>query len=98
MVPGYWFAGMWIDKIFDVKRVKDDKTAYWQTSHNNCINIRTAQGLFKNLRDKFYEDLISLVSKVGKKELVAFVSDLNAHVGKDVNGYDGDHEGLWCGF
>ena len=78
--------------------MKDDKTACWQTSHNNCINIRTAQGLFKNLKDKFYKDLISLVSKIGKKELVAFVGDLNVHVGKDVNSYDGIHEGLWCGF
>ena len=53
--------------------------------------------LAEDVKDKFYEDLISLVSKVSDNELVMTGLDLNEHVGKDGSGYDGIHGGFGYG-
>ena len=45
----------------------------------------------------FFEDLVFLFSKVGENELVILSGDLNRHVEKDVNGYDGIHGGFGYG-
>ena len=55
------------------------------------------QGLAEDVKDNFYKDLISLFSKVGENEQVILGGDLNRHVGKAVNGYDGIHGGFGCG-
>ena len=39
----------------------------------------------------------SLLSKIGKNELVTLGGELNRHVGKDVNGYDGIQGGFRYG-
>ena len=46
-------------------------------------------GLAKDVKDKFYEYLISLVSRSSKNELVIIGGDLNGHVRKDKSSYDG---------
>ena len=55
------------------------------------------QGLSDEEKDKFYEDLISLVSKVGDNELLVIGGDFNGHVGKEANGYQGIHGGFGYG-
>ena len=43
------------------------------------------QELDEDVKNKFCEDLISLVSKVGENELVILGGGLNGHVGNNVN-------------
>ena len=52
------------------------------------------QGLSNDEKDRFYEELISLTAKVGENELLIIGGDLNGHVGKDANGYQGMHGGF----
>ena len=52
------------------------------------------QGLVVDIKDKLYEDLISLVSKVGENGLITLGGELKGHVGEDSNGYDEIHGGL----
>ena len=47
------------------------------------------QELGEDVKDKFYENLISLISHVSENELVMIVGDLNGHVGKDAIDDDG---------
>ena len=89
-------ARKWTDKIFDVKRV-NDRLIMIKLLSDNCYKQIVAiastfipqKGLGESVKDKFYEDLISLVSKASKNELVMIGSDLNQHVGEDASGYDG---------
>lgn len=43
--------------------------------------------MVEDVKDRFYEDLISLVSNVRENELLMLVGDLNRHFRKDVNSY-----------
>ena len=52
------------------------------------------QGLAVDVKGKLYEDLISLVSKVGENGLITLGGDLKGHVGEDSNGYDEIHGGF----
>ena len=47
------------------------------------------QELGEDVKDKFYENLISLISHISENELVMIVGDLNGHVGKDAIDADG---------
>ena len=56
------------------------------------------KGLTKDLKDTFYEDLISHVSKFGKSEQVILGFDLKIYAEKDANVYDGIYGGFVYGF
>ena len=60
----------------------------------NFATCAPQQGLAKNERDKFYEDLISLVFKVSESKFFMIGGDLNGHLGEDASGYDGIHGGV----
>ena len=54
-------------------------------------------GLSDSVKDAFYDDLLSVVPKLGIEELVLVAGDLNGHVGKFANGYEGVHGGFGYG-
>ena len=74
---GILVAGKWIDKIFDVKRVNGRLMMIKLLILKRIVAIVSVyalqQGLAEDVKDKFYEDLISLVSKVEENELVILV-------------------------
>ncbi len=49
------------------------------------------------MKDAFYDDLSPVVSKLGNKKVVLVSGDLNGHVGKVANGYEGVHGGFGYG-
>ena len=55
------------------------------------------QGLAEDTKDKFYKNLISLISKVSQNELVMIVGDLKELVRKDARGYNKIHRGFGYG-
>ena len=55
------------------------------------------QGLSNEAKDKFYEDIVSLVSKVDDDNLLVIGGDFNGHVGRGADGYKGIHGGFGYG-
>ena len=92
---GILVARKWIDKIFHVKHVSNTLIIIRLLIGKRIVAIVSTytprQGLGEDVKDKFCEDLISLVSKVGRNELIMIGGDLNGHVGKNASGYDGIH-------
>ena len=91
----------WVDKVIDVKRVNDRLMLIKLMVGKRVVAVVSAyapqQGLTEEEKDKFYEDLISLTSKVGDNEFLIIGGDLNGHVGKDADGYQGIHGGYGYG-
>ena len=54
-------------------------------------------GLCDTVKDKFYDDLLEAVSSLGENELAMVAGDLNGHVGRAGDGYDGVHGGYGFG-
>ena len=55
------------------------------------------QGLADIDKDKFYELIISSISRLSENEVVFLSGDLNGHVGRSSNGYEGVHGGFEYG-
>lgn len=72
-------------------QVNYDKATYWQANCSSYIHISTAIRADQDLKDKLYENLIFLVSKVSENQLFMIGGDLNRYVGKDASGYDRIH-------
>ena len=47
------------------------------------------RGLTNDEKDRFYKNIIQLITSVNEKHMVIIGGDLNGHVGKDIDGYDG---------
>ena len=64
-------ARKWIDKIFEVKRVNDRLMVDLLIGNRTVAIISTyvpQQGLAEDVKNKFYENLTSFVSKVSENE------------------------------
>ena len=98
---GIMISCKWIDKITDVKRVSDRLMMIKLLVGKRIVTIVSTyapqQGLSNDEKDKFYDDLIYLVSKVDEKELLVIGGDFNGHVGKEADGYQGIHGGFGYG-
>ena len=55
------------------------------------------QGLGIEEKEKFYESVIQLVAKINENNMVIIGGDLNGHVGREANGYEGVHGGYGYG-
>ena len=55
------------------------------------------QGLNNDEKDRFCENIIQLIASVNEKDMIIIRGDLNRHVGKDIDGYDGVHGGYGFG-
>ena len=87
--------------MVDVKRVNARMMMVKLLVGNRVVAIISAyapqQGLCEEVKDIFYENLISLAAKVDDKELLIIGGDLNGHVGKNADGYKGIHGGFGYG-
>ena len=52
------------------------------------MTLAPKQGLIEDVKDKFYEDLVSLFSKVREDELAMIAGNLKGHFSKNMSGYD----------
>lgn len=51
-------------------------------------------GLSDEEKEKFYDELVKVVSKFDENELILLGADLNGHVGVFAYGYEGVHGGM----
>ena len=79
-------ARKWIDQIFDVKRVNNRLMVIKLLIGKWIVAIVSTyeQELAEDVKDKFYEDLISLVSKVNENTLFMIGGALNGTGGLSV--------------
>ena len=94
---GILLADKWMDKVFDITRVTDrilvmkvcvDKIII------NIISVYTPQvGLDTSIKDEFYDNLLSVVSRINTREKLYICGDFNGHIGSKPEGYEGVHGG-----
>ena len=98
---GILVGGKWIDKVIEVKRVNHRLMMLKILVGKRTVSIVSCyapqQGLTELEKDRFYDDLISLISVLSEDELVMLGGDLNGHVGRNTDGYEGIHGGYGYG-
>ena len=98
---GVLVAARWVEHIIDVKRVDDRLMMVKFLVGKKAIAVVSTyapqQGLSDAAKDQFYTKLTQLVSKFDDNDMVVIAGDLNGHVGKASNGYEGIHGGFGYG-
>ena len=91
----------WIESIVDVKRVNDRLMMIKILIDKRVISIVSVyapqQGLSAEEKDRFYEEVISLISRIDDKDFLVIGGDFNGHVGEKADGYQGVHGGFGFG-
>ena len=97
----FWLAGLSVDKIVEVNRVNDRLMFLKILIGELIITIVSAyapqQGLAEIDINKFYELLVSSLSRLSENEVVFLGGDLNGHVGRFSDGYEVVHGGFGYG-
>ena len=61
----------------------------------NIVSAYVPQvGLSAKERDDFWDNFIIVLAGIPKQESIFIGSDINGHVGRDADGYDGVHGGM----
>ena len=98
---GILLAEKWWEKVTVVNRPSDRilviKLRVGQTTTTVISVYAPQQGLDNDQKDSFYNELRETVAKMDVQELVIIAGDLNGHVGKDSDGYEGVHGGRGYG-
>ena len=91
----------WIEKLFDINRVSDRIVMIKLAIDNKIIMVLSCYapqvGLDDIIKDTFYDQLPDTVRKVGADETLVICGDLNGHIGKLANDYEGVHSGYGFG-
>ena len=92
---GIFVAKKWIEKVLEVKLVRDRLMMIkLHTDKRTSVLVSdyaNQQGLANDKKDRFYENIIQLIASVNEKDMVIIGGNLNGHVVKDIDGYDGVH-------
>ena len=94
---GILVAEKWIDKIISVDRHSSRQMSLRILIGRKMLNVITAYapqpGLPEVEKDDFFFNLLSSISAVPSGELLIVCGDLNGHVGKTSDGFEGTHGG-----
>ena len=94
---GIILSRKWKDNVVDVKRVSDRLMGIKVKGGQEMITIILAYGsqvgCAEEEKEAFLDDLEDMVGEVKESEVLVIGGDLNGHVGKDCDGYDGVHGG-----
>ena len=94
---GIILSRKWKDNVVDVKRVSDRLMGIKVKGGQEMIMIISAYGpqvgCAEEEKEAFLDDLEDMVGEVKESEVLVIGGDLNGHVGKDCDGYDGVHGG-----
>ena len=94
---GIFVAKKWIKKVLEVKHVRDRLMMI--KLHTDKITVVVVlgyapqQGLTNCEKGRFYKNIIHLIASANEKDMVTIGGYLNAHVGKNIDGYDVVHGG-----
>ena len=98
---GIAIAVKWVDKVVRVDRVSDRIIALELLIGKTVTTFISVYAPQANLepveKDSFYDALRATVAKVDDKKLVIIAGDLNGHVGRSSEGYEGIHGGRGYG-
>ena len=98
---GIAIAEKWVDKVVRVDRVSDRIIALELLIGKTVTTFISVYAPQVNLKDpekdSFYEALMATVAKVDDKKLLIIAGDLNGHVGRSSEGYEGIHGGRGYG-
>ena len=94
---GFLLVEKWVDKVFDVLRISDriilirlviGKVVY------TFLSVYAPQaGLQEAEKDRFYDQLQSVMARIPASEVLIPLGDWNGHVGADSNGFEKVHHG-----
>ena len=94
---GIILSRKWKDNVVDVKRVSDRLMSIKVKGRQEMIMIISAYGpqvgCAEEEKEAFLVDLDDMVGEAKESEVLVIGGDLNVHVGKDCDGYDGVHGG-----
>ena len=93
---GIFLAKRYIDKVIDVRRVRDRMIVtkvLVQGIIISKISVYVPQyGLDDSMKDDFYDSLANIVRKLGE-EIVVLAGDFDSHVGSNPEKYEDHHGG-----
>ena len=94
---GVLLSEEWIEKVYDINRVSDRIMLIKLSIDKKIITVLSCYapqvGLDNIVKDNFYDQLHDTIRKVSDAETIVICGDLNGHIGKDANGYEGIHGG-----
>ena len=98
---GIVLADKWVDKVVRVDRVSDRiitlELLIGKTVTTFISVYAPHSGRSEEEKDSFYDALRATVAKIADKKLVIIAGDLNGHVGRGSEGYEGIHGGRGYG-
>ena len=90
-----------IDKVVEVTRVNERLMMVKLIVGKCLMNVVAAYapqtGRSQEEKDDFWEAVLKLIEGIKKTERIMLGGDLNGHVGKEGDGYEGVHGGQGCG-
>ena len=96
-----FIAERWIDSVIDLVRVNERFMYVKMVIGKQIVNIVSAcapqVGLSAEDKDNFWDSFIIVFFGIPKQEIICIGSDMNGHVGRDADGYSGDHDGMGFG-
>ena len=94
---GVLIAEKWVDKVLSVTRCDSRLMQLRLLVGKQIMDIWSAyapqSGLTDEVKDSFFSNLLSNVIQVPDSETLVVAGDLNGHVGRTSNGFDGLHGG-----
>ena len=90
-----------IDKVVEVTRVSERLMMVkliWESTFMNVVAAYAPQtGRSQEQKDNFWEAVWKLIEGIKETERIMLGGDLNGHVGKESDGYEGVHDGQGYG-
>ena len=87
-------AEKWVEKAFEVKRVSDRIMLLKLLVGDHIVTVVSVyapqSGLARNVKDAFYDDQISVLSKIKENEILLPCGDWNGHIGHGLRNTEGE--------
>ena len=94
---GIFLAERWVENVVNMNRVNDRIIVVKILVGKIVICVVSAYATQRSLsdseKDEFYDELVKVTFTFSDNELVVLGGDLNGHVGKTPDGYEGAHDG-----
>ena len=91
----------WSEKVVDVVRATDQIMLLKLVVGDVIVTFLSVYapqvGLEDSIKERFYDELIDVVTKLGESEIVIPCGDWNGHIGRRAMGYEGVHGGFGYG-
>src|SRR5206468_9833982 len=91
----------WEENVVEVKRLSDRLMLIRVSIGKNILNVISGYapqvGRLIEEKEEFLLSLSKMVDEIGQEEFVVIGGDMNGHVGKKVDGYEGVHGGKGYG-